>query len=79
MIRNVYGMRDEMVGFVGVNLDTNDDVAKRNFLLSMNSLADRLPVKDYSLYFLGTVDDETGMFTQDSIPRLLCRGGDLIE
>lgn len=79
MIRNVYGMRDELVGFVNVNIDQNDDIAKRNFLISMRAVAEKVPVKDYSLYFLGFLDEESGIFTQDGVPKLLCRGGDLVE
>lgn len=76
MKKPVYALRDELVGFLSVNVDINDQAAMRNFRLSMAANSAHSVVKDYSLYRLGDLDVETGLMDLFTPPRFLCRGLD---
>lgn len=71
MIKPVYSIRDELVGFGGVVLDSNDPAAARGFFASLEKINSP---QDYSLYHVADFDDQTGLITSVYPPVLVCRG-----
>lgn len=72
MILNYYAVKDELANrFLAPTLMNNDELAKRQFKSQINNIelwADN--PADFSLYRLGTYDDETGVMTS-SIEKLV--------
>lgn len=65
MIVNVYGIRDIHTGFMSPQTDMNDETAKRNFAMAVNSNPGVLGFRpaDFDLYYLGQFDTSSGMLT----------------
>lgn len=75
MIRNIYAVRDDLVGFGHLTLDTSDAVAMRGFRAAMAGCVKRGEVSDvsyYSLYCLGSYDEASGVITPLAAPRRVC-------
>lgn len=76
MIFKMYSIKDELEGFAPVVPFTNEDIAKRYFRTHL----EKTPVmasnkSDYSLWYLGTYDSESGTFIQTAKDiRLVMRG-----
>lgn len=80
MKKPVYALRDELAGFLSVNVDINDEVAKRNFLASMkNHGLNNSVIKDYSLYRVGDFDTDAGIVEPFMVPKFLCRAYEGVE
>lgn len=71
MIKPVYSIRDELVGFGGVTVDSNDASAARGFRESISRVT---TPQDYSLYHVADFDDQTGEMIPVSPPALVYRG-----
>lgn len=69
MIYGVYGVKDELRGFINIVLDDNDATAMRNF----NNSALGIEV-DYSLWSLGFFNTEDDSPIETDTPYLVCRG-----
>lgn len=67
MIVHLYAVKDELSNeFFAPQIIKNDDMAKRQFKSQINTI----PLwkdnpSDYSLYRIGTFDDEKGLITSD--------------
>lgn len=63
MICNMYAVKDELSGeFMIPTIIKNDDMAKRQFKTQINTIELwRENPSDYSLFKLGTYNDETGI------------------
>lgn len=80
MKKPVYALRDELAGFLSVNVDINDEVAKRNFLASMkNHGLNNAIIKDYSLYRIGDIETDSGQLDAFTVPQFLCRAYEGVE
>lgn len=79
MIKNVYAIRDEKVGFLMPILEENNEVSIRNFKYTLDDRNNicNFAKSDFNLYYLGMFNTDTGLFTQDEIPKLICSGGSL--
>lgn len=75
MIYPIFCMKDELVGFMTPTLDQNEASALRNFRHAIASTDGVLHTHpdNFSLWFLGTFNNETGELLPDS-PQLLMRG-----
>lgn len=62
MITNVYCIRDIHTGFMSPQCDMNDESAKRNFAMAVNSNPGVLGFRpaDFDLYYVGQFDTEKG-------------------
>lgn len=79
-MKNVYSVYDELTGFMGPVVDSNDDVAKRNFsYMIANSQEYTTNAKDYALYFVGEFDEMKGLMIPCTPPSLLMRATDCIR
>ena len=65
MIHNVYAVKDELQGeFLTPIYMENDVLATRHFKYQINNIDQwKYNASDYSLYHLGQLDSETGVFT----------------
>lgn len=79
MKKFVYAIKDEKVGFLEPIIDENEQTAVRNFSYTICDPKNicNFAKSDFTLYFLGYFDTDTGIFTQDEIPQLICNGGSL--
>lgn len=72
MIYSIYSIRDLKTGFLQPTLDINDASAIRNFehavLQNEDSLFFSHP-EDYSLFYLGSFDSETGEILAQDVDR----------
>lgn len=76
-MKNVYSVYDELTGFMGPVVDSNDDVAKRNFsYMIRNSKEYAMNANDYSLYFIGEFDEKKGLMVPCTPPKLLIRAAE---
>lgn len=70
-----YAIRDSKVGFMNLQAQQNDDVAARGFKNLLNSsernIVNTNP-EDYSIYFIGEFDENTGKFTPLEEPLFIC-------
>lgn len=68
-------VKDSKVGFGGIHLVPNEEVAKRDFSLLFKDKASSYAIypSDYSLYSVGCFDTETGEFVS-TIPSWLFDG-----
>ena len=81
MINGLYVIKDEKVGFLQVQQDTNDLTAKRNFNFAMTQ-PDTLYYnnrKDFSLWKVGTFDTVTGEVILEDSLSLVLRAEDLFN
>lgn len=60
----LYSVKDALSGFKAPFDAANDNIAIRNIKMSLDGVAKNV-VYDYSVYYLGTLDDETGLFDSD--------------
>lgn len=69
MIKTIYAMKDDLRGFLSPFTDVNDDVAMRNFDFGCksNDLVNFRP-QDFSLYKLGSIDEDSGIITPLASP-----------
>lgn len=74
----IYGVRDLLTGFVGINLDSNDAVAKRNFVQASQNVGSFIQknLKDVDLCCLASFDLETGEIVPE-LPRIVCSGASI--
>ncbi|AVA31640.1 VP5 [Gokushovirus MK-2017] len=71
MIQNVYSVRDVKTGFGPLMILQNDAVALRSFEVSCRQ-SDSLMhwcAADYSLFCIGSFDDESGQLNPLDVPR----------
>lgn len=70
-----YSIRDSRVGFMNLQAQQNDQVAARGFRNLLES-PDRNVIntnpEDYSMYFIGELDDSTGHFEAPQEPVFIC-------
>ena len=57
---NVYAIKDTLNGFGTISVDSNDEVAKRNFAYACSSGLLSFAVSDYYLYRIGTYNIASG-------------------
>ena len=79
MINGLYVIKDEKIGFLQVQQDSNDYTAQRNFTFAMSRpeslyMANK---KDFSLWKVGTFDTVSGEVTLEPQLKLLIRAEDL--
>lgn len=79
MIFEVFSIRDLNAGFNQPFCEVNARVAKRNFAYAVNNsdLPGFAP-GDFDLYKLGTFDSNTGMFSSEELPSLVCHGTEVM-
>ena len=73
---NMYVMRDQRTSYMTPTFDYTDQSAVRNFehaMMQKDSLINS-HTEDYSLYRIGTYDNETGRVTPESEPVLIIDG-----
>lgn len=69
MIKFLYSLKDELVGFGDPVSELSEEVAIRSFTEAVNELpAFRKYPKDYSLYCLGSYDTESGIIMTNPLP-----------
>lgn len=76
----IYSLRDKVAkNFRSVNLDINDDTARRNLAYAINNSSEMLyQSKDLELYAVGEFDAGSGKIKAIAPARLVCRGDELI-
>lgn len=81
MLYNVYSIRDIYTGFLSPVVELNDNAAKRNFSHAVNQPESLMhtSAKDYSLYFVGQYDTDSGEVIPASPIRLVCDATDVME
>lgn len=75
---NLYVIRDQRTTYMTPSVDYNDASAVRNFehaVLNKDSLFNS-HAEDYSLYRIGTFDNETGRISAEEMPVLILDGKD---
>lgn len=77
MIKNLYSIYDKLNGYLSPMIDKDDFTAQRNFkyALNNNELMRFVPT-DYSLYYVGSFDDESGELTACIPPRFILNGSE---
>lgn len=79
-MQNVYSVYDELTGFMGPVVDTNDYTAIRNFTYMITNSKEYVDnAKDYSLYFVGEFDERTGAMSSSAPPKLIIRASDCLH
>lgn len=83
MKRGVYAVRDRLTHFLTLSVQDNDPVAMRmfeNWLLTETKENPRM-ANDFSLFKIGTYDDEDGKLcpTDNPYPELLMYGQEVLE
>lgn len=82
MVKHVFCVKDEIVGFMSPIIETNSDVAIRNFKYSMMRLLvdedSACPVDDYNLYEIGTFNMDNGELISCE-PKLIYTGVRVIK
>lgn len=77
MIRNMYAVKDDLQGFLAPVSDVNDEVAVRNFLFMVRNSKEMISnAADFSLFYVGTFDTDSGLLDPVLPPVFLCRGTD---
>lgn len=73
MMKRLYAIRDQLVGFKDPFVLVNDSVAQRAFATFVNDGKSDLyeNPKYYDLYFIGEFDDEKGVLKKAE-PTLIC-------
>lgn len=70
---------DRKAGFDGVQVFTNEDIAKRNFRYAINqSGIPNYAPSDFEFYKIGEWDPKTGVITPLQVPELLLSGLDCV-
>ncbi|QXN75107.1 nonstructural protein [Microvirus mar25] len=67
----IYSIRDALIGFGPVLLEQNRACAVRNFTDLVNTNT-QLPVRDYSLFYLGSYNFHTGIISPVDNPEFVC-------
>ena len=74
----MYTIKDNLRGFMVPYNAINDEVAKRDFINSCQTVETMKPIKnDLDLYYLGEYEDETAEFTPNM--ELLIKGNSVQE
>lgn len=60
---NVYAIKDALNGFGTISVDSNDDVATRNFAYAISQGILSFASSDYSLYRIGSYNISSGALT----------------
>lgn len=60
---NVYAIKDALNGFGSISVDSNDDVASRNFAYAVSQGILSYAASDYSLYRIGSYNIASGALT----------------
>lgn len=60
----LYAVKDALSGFKAPFDAVNDNIAIRNIKMSLEGVAKNV-IYDYSVYYLGILDDETGILESD--------------
>lgn len=60
---NVYAIKDALNGFGTLTVDSNDDVASRNFAYAISQGILSYAASDYSLYRIGSYNIASGALT----------------
>lgn len=80
MMKYVYAIRDNKVGYFGLTTDSYDTVAVRSFAAackSSNSLLQTNP-EDFDLYCIGTFNDDSGELTGFA-PKFVAHATDFVK
>lgn len=77
MIKNLYSIKDRLQGFMSPFYDVNDEIAMRNF----DSAAQKNDIiwfnpDEFSLYRLGSYNDESGLLVSEPTPVFLMQAID---
>lgn len=72
-----YSIYDALIGFTDLVYAENDEVAKRRFSQVMNGREFYENKADYSLYYIGYFDKETGAFNTEANAEYICGGKDV--
>lgn len=59
-IFNLYAIKDSLNGYGTISVDSNDDVATRNFAFAVSSGILSFAASDYSLFRIGTYNIASG-------------------
>lgn len=76
MIYGIYSINDHKAGFIGLNLDQNDQTASRNFAHAVMQTGTlyNTHAEDYELFKIGTFDTETGTISVLPVKELIAEG-----
>lgn len=76
MILNLYAIKDKYSGFMSPMIYVNNDVAKREFAMMINSNPGILNFApgDFDLYCVGTMDNHSGRIEQKEVHEFICNG-----
>lgn len=82
MIRRLYSVRDSLSRFFDPRVELNDAVALRNFTASVlddspGNLLNSCPA-DYSLFYVGAFDDDTGVLIPEPVPVLIANASSVL-
>lgn len=77
---NIYALHDDLIGYLNICLDQNDEVAKRNFATACKrpECAMFANPNDFKLFCVGTFDSESGE-NVPCIPRLVSQATDFLK
>lgn len=82
MIYKSYAMHDRCTGFLAPTLELNDDAAVRHFqhaiVTPVSDLYGTHP-DDFSLYFIGTYNSDTGVFLPQSPVECVITGSQALQ
>lgn len=80
-IYGIYSIRDRIAdSFRSVNLDTNDQTAKRNFAYAVQNTPElQFQSKDLELCRVGSFDAHTGVIMAVTPIEVICRGDEVLN
>lgn len=78
---NVYSIRDSRTGFLHPTFEVNDAVAARNFSHAVQQSDSVLftHASDFSLFRIGTFEEDTGRLVSEEMPVYICDGKDVLN
>lgn len=78
---NVYSIRDSKIGFLYPTFEVNDAVAARNFSHAVQQSDSVLftHASDFSLFRIGTFEEDTGRLISEDMPVYICDGKDVLN
>lgn len=81
MIKSVYAVRDNKVGFLDPVFEVNDDVAIRNFSYAINNATGMMAFapSDFDFYRIGSFDTETSVLTDLTPPVMVVSGSSVYK
>lgn len=80
MTYNIYAIKDDATTFLVPTIDSTDAQAIRHFKFALTNSENSIMYfckSDFSLYKIGTYDNESGVITPFAVPHLVFRGSDI--